>query len=224
MMGAQHLRRFSVQNYHKVTHSGDWESQRAEDRISGCIVCSQLLPAFRFNTAVPDTSNRSTFAYWLRVLTIGRRPKATLVRIIVLTVTCFITFKFILLPIRVAGISMQPTYHDGEVNCVNRLAYLRHEPQRGDIVSVRFAGTSVMLMKRIIGLPGETVSFHAGKAFINGKLLDEPYVKNPCDWEAGPFACTTNEFYVVGDNRSMPFDLHTKGRAERERIVGKLFL
>ena len=74
------------------------------------------------------------------MLTIGRRPKATLVRIVVLAVTCFVTFEFILLPIRIEGISMQPTYHTGQLNCVNRLAYLRHEPQRGDIVSVRLAG------------------------------------------------------------------------------------
>lgn len=155
---------------------------------------------------------------------IGRRPRVTLIRIAVLVVTCFVTFKFVLLPIRVQGISMEPTYHTGQVNFINRLAYLRHEPRRGDIVSVRLAGDSIMFMKRIIGLPGETVSFHEGKTFINGEPLDEPYVKNSCYWEAGPFECTSNEYYVVGDNRSMPFRLHTQGRAERERIVGKLFL
>ena len=162
--------------------------------------------------------------HWLSVLAIGRNPQFTMIRIVVLVAVCFVTFKFVLLPIRIEGISMQPTYHDGQVNCINRLAYLRHEPQRGDIVSVRLAGASIMYMKRIIGLPGESVSFHEGRAYINGQLLDEPYVKKSCDWEAGPFVCTTNEFYVVGDNRSMPFELHTKGRAERERIVGKLFL
>ena len=158
------------------------------------------------------------------MLLIGRRPKATLVRIAVLVVACFVTFKFILLPIRIDGISMLPTYHTGQVNCINRLAYLRHEPQRGDIISVRLAGTSVMYMKRIIGLPGETVAFHDGHAFINGQLLDEPYVKQRCDWEKEPVVCGPNQYYVVGDNRSMPFDLHTKGRTERDHIVGKLFL
>jgi len=162
--------------------------------------------------------------HWLRVVLIGRRPRATLVRIVVLAVTCFITFKFILLPIRIDGISMQPTYHTGQVNCINRLAYLRHEPQRGDIVSVRLAGNSVMFMKRVIGLPGETVAFHEGHAYINGKLLDEPYVQLPCDWEMEPVSCSPTQYYVVGDNRSMPFEFHTQGRAERERIVGKLFL
>ena len=188
------------------------------------IVCSQLSVGFRFNTDVSSVNDQPIRPHWLRVVLIGRRPRATLARIVVLAVTCFVTFKFILLPIRVDGISMLPTYHTGQVNCINTLAYLRHEPQRGDIVSVRLAGKHVMLMKRIIGLPGETVAFHEGQAFINGKLLNEPYVKFDCDWEMAPVQCSPNEYYVVGDNRSMPIDLHTKGRAERERIIGKLLL
>ncbi|HEV2692595.1 MAG TPA: signal peptidase I [Verrucomicrobiae bacterium] len=162
--------------------------------------------------------------HWFRVLVIGRRPRLTLVRIVVLVAVCFLLREYVLLPIRVQGISMLPTYHTGQINCVNRLAYLRHEPQRGDVVSVRLAGDSIMLMKRIIGLPGETVFFHGGKTYIDGQVLEEPYLKNSCNWEAGPFECTTNEYYVVGDNRSMPYELHTQGRAERERIVGKVLL
>lgn len=162
--------------------------------------------------------------HWLRVVLIGRRPKATLIRVAVLVLTCFITFKFILLPIRVEGISMQPTYHDGQIDCVNLLAYRHHEPQRGDIVSVRLAGPSVMYMKRIIGLPGETVSFHRGHVYINGEPLDEPYLKFPCDWEEASIPCGPTQYYVVGDNRSMPFLLHTQGRAERDHIFGKVLL
>lgn len=155
-------------------------------------------------------------------MVIGHRPDLTFLRIAVLVVVCVILRQFVLLPIRVQGISMEPTYRTGQIECVNRLAYLRHEPQRGDVVSVRLAGDSIMFMKRIIGLPGETVSFHEGKTYINGKLLAEPYLKEPCNWEAGPVECATNEYYVVGDNRSMAFELHTKGRAGRERIVGKV--
>lgn len=161
---------------------------------------------------------------WLRRVVIGRRPKVTLIRIVVLIVTCFVIFKYILLPIRIEGISMQPTYHDRQVNFVNRLAYLRHEPQRGDVVSVRLAGKSVMFMKRIIGLPGETVSFRHGHIFINGQLLDEPYLKFSCDWDGESIVCGPSQFYVVGDNRSMPFTFHTQGRADRDRIVGKVLL
>ncbi len=179
---------------------------------------------------MPATTDHSTLAHRLRVLAIGRRPRATLARILVLVVVCFITFRFVLLPVRIEGISMLPTFHDGQIHLVNRLAFLFHEPQRGNIVAIRFSrpGTlsvpSEMLMKRIIGLPGETVTFHAGRACINGKPLDEPYVKLPCDWEHGPIVCGPDQYYVVGDNRSMPFELHMQGRAGRDRIVGQPLL
>lgn len=194
------------------------------------IVCWQPADGFRFNTIVPDTTKHSSLAYWLRVVAFGRRPQATLVRILVLAAVCFVTFKFILLPVRIEGISMEPTCHDGQFHLVNRLAFLFHEPGRGDIVSIRFSkpaeflAPSEMLMKRIVGLPGETVSFQNGHTYINGKLLNEPYVKFPCDWEHAPIQCGTNQYYVVGDNRSMPFEAHKQGRAERDRIFGKLFL
>jgi signal peptidase I len=167
---------------------------------------------------------------WLQIVLIGRRPKTTLLRILATTILCFVTFKFVLLPIRVQGISMEPTYHDRHVNCVNRLAYLFHEPQRGDVVSIRFsppeglAPPTAMLMKRIIALPGESVSFHEGHAYINGQLLDEPYLKESCDWEHAPILCGPDQYYVVGDNRSMPFENHTQGRAPRNHIIGKLLL
>jgi signal peptidase I len=158
------------------------------------------------------------------VLAIGRRPRVTLVRILVLVVVCVLVFGFWLVPIRIDGISMLPTHHTGQINFVNRLAYLRHEPQRGDLVSIRYAGRSVMLMKRIIALPGETLSFQNGRAYINGQPLAEPYVKFPCAWNTDPIPCGPGQYYVVGDNRSMAFELHTQGRAERARIVGKLLL
>ena len=118
----------------------------------------------------------------MRVVVIGRNWKLTLARLIVLVVTCFVVFRFILLPVRVEGISMLPTYQNGSVNFVNRLAYLRHEPQRGDVVGIRLSDPSimwpsVMYLKRIIGLPGETVAFANGTVLINGQALDEPYEK-----------------------------------------------
>ena len=177
-----------------------------------------------------DANNAVPRPHWLQVVLIGRRPKNTLLRIVALVGICVITFKFVLLPIRVEGISMQPTYHDHQINCVNRLAYRKHDPQRGDVVSIRFSppgkfsDPSEMLMKRIVALPGETISFRKGHAFINGQPLDEPYVKFPCEWEHEPMECGPNEYYVVGDNRSMPFTYHMQGRAERDRIIGKVML
>jgi signal peptidase I len=161
---------------------------------------------------------------WIHVIAIGRNPRNTFIRIVILVVTCLIVFNFVLLPIRVTGISMSPTYKNRSINFVNRLAYLRHEPRRGDVVSIRYAGPHIMLMKRIIGLPGETVAFEDDHVFINGEPLDEPYEKSRCDWNIPPEKLGADEYYVVGDNRTMSAEDHMKGRVSRERIIGKILL
>ena len=161
---------------------------------------------------------------WLRIALVGRNPKVTLARIAILIVTCFVAFKFFLLPIRAEGISMLPTYKDGSVHLVSRIAYSWHEPQRGDVVSIRLAGIHVMYLKRVIGLPGETVAFSKGHVLINDEELDEPYEKFPCKWNLPPEKLGPNEYFVVGDNRTMPPQYHEHGIASRDRIMGKLIL
>ena len=162
---------------------------------------------------------------WLLRVLIGRNPRRTLVRIVVLVAVSFVVFKFVLVPVRVDGGSMLPTYKENGVNFINRLAYLFHEPRRGDVVAIGLqAGEHVMYMKRIVGLPGESVAFRNGRLFINDKPLDEPYVKLPCYWEHEPEQVGPDQYYVVGDNRDMPWADHTHGRADRNHIVGKVVL
>jgi signal peptidase I len=167
-----------------------------------------------------DGCGRST---WVRTVLIGRNPNRTLVRIVVLVVTCVVVFRFALLPIRVEGESMLPTYKNGGVHFVNRLAYLFHEPQRGDVIAIRYAGIHMMLMKRIVALPGETVAFHEGHLYINGRQMEEAYVTGS-NWDLEPGRMAPGEYYVVGDNRTMPEADHTKGGAMRDRIIGKVML
>jgi len=185
---------------------------------------------------------------WLRTILIGRRPKWTLVRIAVLVVTCYIVFGFLLLVIRIEGPSMLPTYSTGRISLVNRLAYIRNEPRRGDIVAIRLSGTeynyqefvqdlvrfrlnfdrltrpSVMYMKRIVGLPGETIEFVRGNLVVDGKALEEPYRKSRCRWEMRPRKLGPDEYFVVGDNRAMPIDDHEHGVPLRNHIVGRVLL
>jgi signal peptidase I len=173
-----------------------------------------------------NESVQQTKHSWVRTVIIGRNPKVTLIRVAVLVVTCTILFKYVLLPIRVDGPSMSPTYREHSVNFINRLAYRNKEPKRGDVVAVRYSGPNMMLMKRVVALPGETIEFVEGRILINGRFLDEPYLKNECDWNVKPEHSTMrdDEYYVVGDNRSMPFELHYQGGARRERILGKIML
>jgi signal peptidase I len=162
---------------------------------------------------------------WLRRALIGRKPKRTLVRIVILVVVCFVLRAFVLLPIQVDGPSMLPNYKDRSINVVNRLAYRSHEPRRGDVVAIgMLAGQHVMYLKRIVGLPGETVAFHWGTLYINGEPVTEPYVKLPGNWNREPELVGLGQYYVVGDNRDMSWDEHTQGRAARALIVGKVLL
>ena len=171
-----------------------------------------------------DSENQSRPRWWQIVL-VGRNPKRTLLRIVGLVVLCLVTYKFALLPIRVQGVSMLPTYAENGVNCVNRLAYRFHEPQRGDVVAIRLrAGEHIMFMKRIVGLPGEMVGFHEGHVVVNGQVLDEPYLKRVSDWERPAEKVQADEYFVVGDNRSMLQTEHEFGCAKRSQIVGRVML
>ena len=176
------------------------------------------------SVASPNGSGQSRVPRWLRILVIGRNPKVMLARAVVWAVLCVLVYHFTLLHIRVEGISMLPTCQDGSKHFVNRIAYLWHEPRRGDVVSIRLAGVHLMYLKRIIGLPGETVAFVNGQVLINGEVLDEPYEKLPCDWNLPSEKLGPDEYFVVGDNRSMPLENHTFGKVERNRIVGKTIL
>jgi signal peptidase I len=179
-----------------------------------------------------DTQSGTGLGSRLRILAVGRNPKRTLVRAAILAVVCVVVFKLILLPARVEGFSMAPTYADHSVNFINRLAYVWHEPQRGDVVGIRlnlpptngWSAPHIMYLKRIIGLPGESIQFVNGRVRINGQLLVEPYEKRPCDWNTDPVTLGSNEYFFVGDNRTMPREEHTFGKTERNRIVGKALL
>ena len=86
-------------------------------------------------------------------------------------------FRWVLMPIRAEGISMQPTYRSGSLNLVNRLAFASSKPSRGDVVAIRLAGPHVLYVKRIVALPGERFSMSQGQAYVNGAPLSEPYVQ-----------------------------------------------
>jgi signal peptidase I len=170
-----------------------------------------------------ETQNTSRAPWW-RTILIGRNPVHTFTRIVILVVACVVLRLYVFWPIRVQGPSMSPTYRDNQINVVNHLAYATRPPQRGDVVAIRTTGPQILLLKRIIAMPGETVEFISGKVFINGAPLDEPYVKHDCFWDMPPRRLIEDEYFVVGDNRSMNIALHDHGVASRERIMGKILL
>ena len=88
------------------------------------------------------------------------------------------------------------------------------------MVTVRFAGSRVMLLKRVVAREGEQVEFRDGKLFVDGKEIEEPYVRYPCSWNLPPRGVEQDGIYVVGDNRNMPIENHHFGQASKKRIMG----
>ena len=115
---------------------------------------------------------------------------------------------------------MEPTYGYGSVNFCWRPRYLFSAPVPGDIVMVRFSGTRVMYLKRVVAVAGDTVEFRNGFLFVNGEKRDEPYVRYRQPWYLLPREVETDHVYVVGDNRGMPMENHEFGQTEQRRIVG----
>jgi signal peptidase I len=158
---------------------------------------------------------------WKRLI-MGRNPKRTLLRAAALAATAFVIFKFVLLPVRISGISMAPTYGDRSVNFINQLAYRWKSPRRGDVVGVMMSGKHIMLLKRIVGLPGETVAIENGVVLINGRPLDEPYVRERAPWQLSPRPLGTDEYLVIGDNRGMDQRTHEFGVTKARKIAGRV--
>ena len=159
----------------------------------------------------------------MRRFLFGPNPRRTAIRAAVLIVVSAVVFGVALLPVRLSGISMEPTYADGEMNFANRLAYAgRRRPARGAVVAIRMAGMSVLYVKRIIGLPRERVEITMGTVLINGEPLIEPTVVRKAPWNVPAVTLGEDEYFVIGDNRAMSVQNHDFGRASLDRIVGKM--
>lgn len=106
--------------------------------------------------------------------------------------------------------SMYPTIHVGDMVLVNKTAYYFNSPQRGDIVVFKPPAEVGKddLIKRVIGLPGETVEVHDQKVFIDGRLLVEDYLNEAPQYQFGPVTIPKGCIFVLGDNRNESFDGH----------------
>ncbi len=127
----------------------------------------------------------------------------------------YVVTHWVVWPVRVNGESMAPNYDDGQRTVINRFAYLSNRPQRGDVVGLHVG--SEFYIKRIIGLPGERIEFERDTVLVNGRPLKEWYPVKPLLWKLAPMQLGADDYYVMGDNRSMS----KLGPVPREQIIGK---
>lgn len=156
-----------------------------------------------------------------------------LVKILVLALVIIVPFRtFVAEPFVVSGSSMVPNFHNYDYLIIDRLSYLTGSPVRGDVVVLRFPkDPSQFFIKRIIGLPGETVKFQQSRVIIvnsshpQGLVLDEPYLPSQTETVGLSQAATlgSNEYFVLGDNRPASSDSRVWGILPRSEIVGKVW-
>lgn len=132
----------------------------------------------------------------------------------------------------VNGASSDPTVVDGEKFITDKVSYRFYEPARGDFVVVTSPkNQNVDLIKRVVGLPGETIMIADGSVFLNDKLFAEDYLQSGVRTfsesflqEKVPFLIPNDHFFVLGDNREHSSDSRDFGPVARELIVGKVVL
>lgn len=184
-------------------------------------------------------------------VTSNRRTRSLVKEIIetaVLTLVIFLAVRAMVLNFKVDGLSMAPTLQHGQYLLVNRAVYfsldadlvhrvlpqapamtdkvyLFHPPRRGEIVVLWPPSSSDRpYIKRVIGLPGETIAIRAGVVTVNGVPVEEPYIKAPAAYTMAPRVIGPGEYFVLGDNRNNSSDSHLFGTVPADHIVGKAWM
>jgi signal peptidase I len=125
----------------------------------------------------------------------------------------------------VKDVSMQPTLIDGQRLIINKALYDFTNPKRGDIIIVHPPIDSQReFVKRLIGLPRDTIEIKYHVVYVNNIPLVEPYIKTSPDYNFGPFTIPENNYFILGDNRNNSTDSHLNWTVTREEIVGKAWL
>jgi signal peptidase I len=126
---------------------------------------------------------------------------------------------------KVYGPSMQPGIKNGYYIMVNKVDYYFHNPKRGDIIVFHSPNTTgTDLIKRIIGLPGDTIKIEDGKVYINNTPLAEPYISEPPNYKYPTDQVPPDQYFVLGDNRNNSTDSHTGWFLPRQNIIGKAWI
>jgi signal peptidase I len=144
-----------------------------------------------------------------------------IIETLVLAVVLFLGINAVSARVRVDGYSMIPTLKDGEFVLVSKLNYKFGTAERGDIIVFHFPmDPEQELIKRVIGLPGDTIGVQNGKVSVNGQVLNEPYIAATPAY-SGDWTVPDGHLFVLGDNRNDSSDSHSWGFLPFEKVVGK---
>jgi signal peptidase I len=141
------------------------------------------------------------------------------------TTVYYFVSRYVVTAVIVDGASMQPTLHDGDRLLLNRWAYRYRKPARGDLVVIKDPGHSDFAVKRIVGLPLESVQIKRGEVYLNGRVFSEPYLQDKTltftpDAKEKWDIIGKDRYFVLGDNRAISEDSRYYGTIRRDQIIG----
>ena len=178
----------------------------------------------RWLAAMKRWNNSTTHS---TVVSTGPRRLLKFGLLIALSVGSYFFFsRVIVTAVEVKGVSMAPTLRAGDRCILNRFAYLTREPARGEMVVLKDPETGDLIVKRIVGLPCETVIMRNDAAYVNGRRIFEPYasrfVRNDLSPLSKATVCPKGHYFVLGDNRNRSVDSRAFGPVPRANILGVL--
>ena len=183
------------------------------------------------------------------MLRVGRE----IIEAVALAAIVFLLLQTTVRNFKVDGSSMDPTLASGQYLLVNRLVYLNldmdrlskiipfwrveeetsrhaiHPPRRGEIIVFEFPDKNLDnhrkdFVKRVVGVPGETIQIHHGEVLVDNQLLDEPYITEKWKSNSRGITLGEGEYYVLGDNRNYSNDSRAWGAVPRENVKGKVWM
>jgi signal peptidase I len=178
----------------------------------------------------------------------GKALAWEVIQTVLLTVAIFLAVRVVVQNFRVEGASMDPTLSSGQFLLINKIAYARVDgtpletvvapengrsslnyvfggPARGDIIVFRSPGSPDKdFIKRVIGLPGETVQIKDGRVRVNGVEIDEPYIKHRATYDLDPKKVPLDSYFVLGDNRPNSSDSHLGWFVPGSSIIGRAWV
>jgi signal peptidase I len=147
-----------------------------------------------------------------------------IVETVLLTAAIFVLVNAATGRFRIEGQSMEPNLRDGEYVLIDKISYLLHSPERGDVVVFTPPNSERDYIKRVIGLPGDTVEIRGGQVYVNGTALDEPYLGQMASNGNQAFVVDEGRYFVMGDNRNNSSDSRAFGAIAPQTIVGRAWL
>ncbi len=167
----------------------------------------------QFETPQPSPKRR----VWIGILW-------EIVQTLLMAVILYFLIDAVVGRVRVENISMQPTLHQDQFILVNKLAYRLGDFQRGDIIVFHFPGDPREdYIKRVIGLPGDSVEIRDQNVYVNGQMLEEEYVAAQPNYTKS-FEVPEDGLFVLGDNRNQSSDSHMWGTVPVNNVVGKALI